>query len=348
MADALFAEWAQSNPAEAAKVVTELAGGALRYSASLLVASQWAEADPRAAATWALSLPGKEELQRASASTGFHFVTPVSRMLEVWINRDPSDLVAWLQQLPAGSQKQNLILGACGLNNEERHDLGITDQLLALLPEGKNRDDAYAMSGERLAMYDPSGAIAWARSLRDDNLEREMLPNMLSALSGDSLQIALDEFARLRAASGGVLDLKQLSFSPGADPAIFGAWAVQQPNNGDDVQNIARAWLDYDQQAAEAWIDSLSGSARDHALRGKIAQQLSGVSFSGNYDGPVLRKATETLPQITEPSVREDAAVAIAEPWLRRDAESARQWLAAAPISDELRQKLITESKRAH
>ncbi len=67
-----------------------------------------------------------------------------------------------------------------------------------LLPEGKERDKAFAECAERIANRDPETALAWVLGQPEERMERLMLPAMLDKLSGDEMLAALQGDSKIK------------------------------------------------------------------------------------------------------------------------------------------------------
>lgn len=272
LGDMIFLPWTQSNPREAAAAAARLPESALRAVALDLVARQWAEADPNAAIAWTLELPrGARDFDRHSL--GAWYGSPMTSVIETWIDGDSDGLLKWLQDLPDDGKKPRLIDDALTFGVENRHDLALAEKLTALMPEGKGRDYTLAQCADRLAMHDQAGTLAWVKSQADGQLEGQMLGGMLPNLSGDNLREALQEIQRLNAAGGTQISLTQLSFGPGSTPQVAADWAVQQPNNDEYLRKVTAVWMTFDPNQAKAWVDSLPSPAKEKAALGLVPRK---------------------------------------------------------------------------
>ncbi len=340
VAHALFDQWMQKNPAEAAHAAAQLPEGSLRFMALPLVARQWAEINPREAMAWASAVNFKLAVN-PTMGIGSYTLTPVNSVLQTWIDQDPAAAMAWLQALPDDKQKTGLINVSCGYSIENSHDPQAVTPFLMLLPEGATRDYAFSGSANRISISDPSAALAWSVGLKDDRLEGLMLPQILSQLSGSDLDGALREIERLNAGAKRPIDLASLRFGQLSDPKepeTMAAWALRQPGQQPYLGQVLSAWMSYTPDSATAWLNALAPPVRDQALSGMIGSAFGGPILD---PGPIFKRSADWVSQISDPQMRDSAAQSLAGRWLKRDPESAREWLANAPISSQLKSQLL-------
>ena len=160
VAEALFGGWTQSAPKAAAEAAAQLPEGDLRTAALWQVAQEWADASPAEAFEWAVTLPMNPE-ELGHPGLGSYQNNAQNGALQAWVSQDAGAVVDRLQQLPDGPLKTTLIYAACGFDVEAKHDPASATDFLMLLPEGKERDKAFAECAERIANHDPETALAW-------------------------------------------------------------------------------------------------------------------------------------------------------------------------------------------
>jgi hypothetical protein len=100
LANALYRQWAASEPAAAAAHAARGIQGEGWRSPVLQVVNTWAQQDPVAAANWSLSLPDGEPRARA-----------LSQVMREWGRDDPTSTANWIYTLPVGPQRDTAVAG---------------------------------------------------------------------------------------------------------------------------------------------------------------------------------------------------------------------------------------------
>ncbi|HWB04450.1 MAG TPA: hypothetical protein VG796_15585 [Verrucomicrobiales bacterium] len=142
------------------------AAGQSRYYADDVIHRQ-AATDPAKVLAWADDLPGNSQLRgRAQQSA-----------LSAWASYDTGSAIAYAGQRPAEEQPQlyAAISGAWAAS-----DTYGSSQWIASLPEGMNRDQAASALITQLSSREPESALAWTRSIGDENLQRSSYVNLFS------------------------------------------------------------------------------------------------------------------------------------------------------------------------
>ncbi len=123
---------------------------------------RWAEADPKAAASWA---SGLQDSSIAAATT--------KQIAIAWANKDLTAAVEWVSGLPDGTARQAAVLGlgyeAARNNSFEAFDL------VAALPPSSERDSLLVHITRQWAAADSTEAATWANRVPDVALRERLL-----------------------------------------------------------------------------------------------------------------------------------------------------------------------------
>jgi hypothetical protein len=334
--EAIFAQWALRDAASAAAHAARLSEGSFRTSAQRLVAQQWAESDPKQAMAWADSLPDRlpgELLGFGGVITwtdGADRTNAANSILETWIMRDPAAAIDWLGNLPDDPWKLAAVAHACSRNTELNHDPDIAVQLLNLIPEGKRQDTGYTEIAKRMSLIDPQSAIALLSLAKEERAKNSIMSGLASDLKGDNL------LAALRQSTGVSFE----NITRWGDPETAFNWALQQQGNEKFLPKIAGAWIAKDPDHAAELVNTLPVAMKDATFSGAIDAFLNGL-FSPQEAPKSFARAGTWIPEISDPTIRQDAYQKLAQRWLKIEPQSARRWIDSIPISGELKSQLL-------
>jgi len=183
---------------------------------------------------------------------------------------------------------------------------------------------------------DAPAARAWAESVADPAIKTE-LQTLLAEQEADKDPTA---FLTLAASSGaGTIDSRHISRAISAmndmTPAEAAAWISRLPGTTAPgvVRDVARSWLERDEQAAWQWVSTQPASpTRDAALAGSVQHWVARNQ---------LDNATAAVGAISDPAVQTSTRLQIATSLYRQNPERAQSWLATQPISQEARDTLF-------
>ncbi len=215
---------------------------------SLLVRT-WAQADPGAAAAWAVS---------HSDSAGGPRV--VRQAVVVWADTNLPAAIEWVDKLPAGDARQTASI-AVGYE-AARSDPVQALNLAIPLPQSHARDELLVYGMRQYASKEPEAASQWAVQVEDPGLRNRLLEAVSTAASVSDPSSAAS--------------LVSASMSPGADqnraavtvvqrwaqlsPQSAAAWVNIFPVGGvrtDAIEHLIGIWSRQDPQAATNWLNSL-------------------------------------------------------------------------------------------
>ena len=182
---------------------------------------------------------------------------------------------------------------------------------------------------------DPHGAARWALGIGDEALRNQVLTG-----------VAI-EFAQAAPAEAAALVMS--NFTPGVardsavatvtmrwattDPAAAAAWAVEQTGeNGRDalVRATLTHWVESDPAAAWQWVATIpAGPVQETAIGHYV------TAWADHDPAAALNWAVG--------NGRDAALAPVVQRWLSAQPQQARAWVAAAPIADETKYRLLND-----
>jgi hypothetical protein len=225
-----------------------------------LLFARWAETDPQAALEQSKTMGFPEMfMARAGVVTG------------------------WAASNPEGLAKQYT-------DNPD-------DFRMRMGPGGGGGDTVAMIAGE-WAKQNPAAALAWARTLGEDEI-------------GDAIGGLFNELAQ-------------------KDPneALRMAQGLSAEERVNAYRSIAETWAVADYDAADKWINGLSGEERDLA-RGEAVQALAGID--------PRRASTEAL-RLPEGELRDSLIADVSREWSRESPSAALQFLTTNGTEDAVQQ----------
>jgi len=154
-----------NTPAAVAEYVQHLPAGILRGNAWSIATQQWAEVDPKAALTWAVTVP-------LECWENDHRYRPLAGAIGRWMEADPESATRWAATLENDADGEHL------LSTPLQYWLSVDSRRaiswLQSLPPGRSRDFAVAALGSRLAWHNPGEHPFWLDTISDESLKKEI------------------------------------------------------------------------------------------------------------------------------------------------------------------------------
>lgn len=299
----LFAAWAKTDPAAAARRLAELHPKYRDYDAVGLVARALAQKDMNAAFEFAkavddyrladfiqriaLEVWGQSDPHAAANYILAQFPEKQqARALDVfaksWAERDPAASLAFAQKLNDPASK-NYYLALVFDGYAARVPRGAVDAFSAMPPESVNRGNLANIISRNWAKNDPAAAAAWAATFTEDDPARgPALKQSIAAWSQTDPVKASEFIAKL--APGQSLDESIAVFVAGAvsavpDSASEWAGSIQRPElRRAAYGSIATYYATRDIEEGQKWVQSL-GALPDGWLK-DIVRRMSGDGSS--------------------------------------------------------------------
>jgi hypothetical protein len=325
--ETLFENWMDKDPEEAVLFATKFPTGWDRQAAIRSVAQKLADMDPQRALQWAEALSDSD----AFGSTGMD--SPLARIASKWMADDPESAFRWLKGRPVDSRTAGLVFFSYGAAFNV--DPELSAKIISMLPNGQIQEAARVGLMSIWSNSDLDGALMWVER-QDEETQRDMFPVLLGQLAMRDPERALSLAAKLgdkREAAEYNVAINWAKW----DPAAAARWIGPQPTNAHQLTEIVSAWLQRDHFAASKWMNAVAeGTVKDEVL-GNVAKQLE-------HSYPQI--ALSWIAGIGAEEARQKAYDSLADAWLTDDPMEARKVIAAAPLSDELRAKLLQRSSK--
>lgn len=306
--------WVRQDAASAAAYAGSLNDGPQRRQALDNIANGMAQQDPAAALAWAKALPkasesmnmvrsvigqvARRDPQAALAMTQAQPLREQRQLLsgvaQNWMRHDSEGAIAWIRTMDDSATRQDCLSNMAyqAVWNGVESLKGVMD----LLPKGQARRTTLENISGSLGWSDPDAALAWAKTLPQE--DRDLVIGRLSGSAAES------------------------------DPVAAAAMAGALPPSAESVgalSNIASIWAGKDPEAALAWAATLeSDKARQDATSAALTQ----------WADRDPEKAAGATGQITDANARRTARDRIAAVWAQKSPAEAEKWAAALPPED--------------
>lgn len=222
------------------------------------------------------------------------------------------------------------------------------------LESSTNRTGPLTGIAETWMTKDPDAAIAWMNDLPDSSgkvtLFETLAFNLASSNPAEAVRVGM-------AIPADSLRDKSLAYPVSSwirsDPNAAADWALHNEESDTRravLRNVAADWIRDDPAKARAWIQSLPANAtKDIMLRDAAGMIANGASYGDRVDGPLIasmsseaiRTTAETLSEIGDARLRQEAYLTLAGKWLRSEPEAARAWIDALSIPPQEKEKLL-------
>jgi hypothetical protein len=297
------------------------------------------------------------------AHPGAHTVKAVLETMADW---DPAQASQWLNEVPPGRQRQEMIHQIAHRWAEE--DLsGTLDWMETLDPRSQN--EALQSVSHHWARQDPAAAAEFAAALPPSAQRREALSEIAHVWAETDLNQASQWAETLgpdrQPALHGILTTA-VEQDPQLASQLVARWSETAPPNAhrDWAGHLAGEWSEYDPVAASQWAESLPEHAevQPHAIA-RVADHwvqqdsMAASEWIGNLpQGDSRNAATERLVDHVATSDPDSAyhwALSVAdrgqqtdllhhvfEQWKDLDPVTAQDTLQNAPLSSDQRQRL--------
>ena len=226
-------EWVESLPPES------------RAQARAAVIENWGWNDPVAAMTW-VNEKISDETQAGLTQN----------VIQMWIKRRPADAQAWVEKLPPGPVRQQVVettastLAATGQSEAALKWLG------QLLPESQSKVASTAAS--QLAWTNPAAAARWTENIEPDENSAPLFGQIAERWAAVDFKATATWINQLPA--GTPRDSAVIRYASAVakvDPAGAAEWAMttsDERSRSKLVSAVAVEWLRRDQTGAEKWL----------------------------------------------------------------------------------------------
>jgi hypothetical protein len=317
--EAIFKNWVERNPVEAAACATNNTPNVYRRDAIEAVARAWAETDLPRAFQWLESLPEKDTIGVSARHS------PLALILARWMDDDPDAAIRWIEERPPDSQSARLLADVGLKTMYQTRDPLLSAKIISMLPLGESKT-AWNNLMYRWWYEDPEGAIDWVESQAED-VQRDVLPAIAWELGERDPERALKIVAKLGDKGAKVLDHVIAGWA-NRQPAAAAEWLRGQPANPEALASVAFQWVQRDAAEAAEWINSVEeGPAKDRALS-QVAER-----FASSH--PEI--AVEWIAAMRDAKARNEAYDEVVDFWIYVDPAAARKWLTTASLPEDMK-----------
>jgi hypothetical protein len=385
---AVLIGWAKHDPAAALRT---LGPGLLQQPDPLYdlfgsichAMEQWSVRDPAAALDWALAQPIPDgDPGRSILGFGWVFalnhpeaVRPFLDALALhddapnrarvtqgvfgsWVRGDRSAALAWLETLPDGAQRSDLVISA--LNG-----FGTIDDFMALarrVPDSQKREEKIVSRLSWWAKEKPEAALAWMAEQDDPALVRassKVEGGLIVDLAASAPAAAVARWEAMPPGDARIESAVPLaaqwarSDSPAATRWLFQQLTAADPaapqtvNIASQLRSVTGGWIAQDPAGYFEWVETLpAGAPRERAIETLANSSPYARNRNENLIDPPPRAAyAEKLSQLKDPAIRERALHTHLAAWLRSDLHSARAWIESSEsLSPEAAARLLTDA----
>jgi hypothetical protein len=337
-----FAEaWARHDLPAALAWLMELPEGRTKNWANEGVVEPWSRADPRAAAAYFESFPGRNQYM-------------LMHVAGIWASKDLHEAAAWAAGLqPGGSQSGVLskIISVWARKDPEAAWNFATSVDAGLLAEDRGR--ALGFIASAWADQDVEKALSWFQDLSPGMVSSDGVEAIWVKLAEDDPRSAAGFLASLPAGiprSEAVVKLAAMWAHEDIGEALVWLDELRGEEQGQALGEVMETWAESDPQAALSYLRRLpSGETRDGFVeriirRVALAEPEEASAFLGELSGESSRESAiqtiawkwsnanparaaiwaESLP---EGKARKDAVGAIASAWAENDFAEVEAWL---------------------
>ena len=340
----IFQELARIAPAEAVAAFNRLSDGG-REATAHAFASAWLESDPAAALRWVDSLsgePGESGARNAVITNllGTNIDEALVRMRQ-W--NLPEDTINGLLRMAARQHPEALLGRLDSLPpNQRAAVIGVVlrerlssdpEQMVAIARASLPSDQAATLisdSWQRWIAEDRPAAEAWAATVRDSSLR----PGLELAKLRDTARTDPNLFLSSVANYPGAFETEKsliLDALAQLNSDVAGDWIARHPGvvDPDFVAATAAGFFEWNRDEALVWAHLLPPGETQNRALASIAQRWTA---SGDP-----AQAAATLAAITDPRVQTGTRFQVFSTLYRKDRAAAVQWLAAQPVTPEIR-----------
>jgi hypothetical protein len=318
---ALLWRWVELDRNGAFAFVNSLAEGAIKKQGITVLLEMLARSNPQFLAQMALTMPNSEsstELIRGLAG--------------IWSQTDVQSAFAWASQLTEGQNRTDALVTI--RSQWAAQDPKAVSAQISQLPQDSSTAGLIATVAAHWGASDPAQAIDWANGLPESQ-KTLALSDLLGAWAQSHPLTAADYAAQLPPGEMQNQAVRSVVSSwASQNPEQVASWVLQFPA-GDlrdqGISEVVSAWNNLDSDAVKNWALNLpAGTTRDVALK----------NFAEDITQSTPEKAAEIVALIGDSSEQERTLEPVLRSWAESDPQSARNWLAALNVSEELKTRL--------
>jgi hypothetical protein len=317
----LIRQWAKMDPKGAYLHYKTFPEGEMKMGAMGVIASELAAKDPQFLATELANMPASRSRRGL-----------IQELAQAWGQADVQRAYAWAQGLTEDPGRHDALAIICA--QWARED---PRQAAAKIDGVADRDfktSLIATVAEQWGAQDPAAAVRWASALPES--EKSLaVASLIEAWAHTDPPGAASYVTQLPAGEMQNRSAMAVVASWAAqDPGATAAWVLQFPDDTlreNGIRETVKDWISVNADDALGWTEKLpDGANKDIAL----------ASFADNAAYWSPERAAAVVGAIRDPKRREDATENTLRSWVEIDPASAKRWLAASDVPDQLRTRL--------
>jgi hypothetical protein len=340
----ILQQLARIAPAEAVAAFNRLSDGG-REATAQAIASAWVASDPAAALRWVESLGGKPgESGARNAVISQLLGTDIDQALVCMRQWNlPEDEASMLIRMATHHNPEALLSRLDALSPTQRASvLGITlrqrfssdpEQMVALTRASLPSDQAANLIGEswgRWLAEDRPAAEAWASTVQDSSIRSSIELAKLRDTANTDPRLFLSSIDNYPAALASEKPLILAALGQ-LNADVVASWIARHPGivAPEYVSAAAAGYFEWNRDEALIWAHSLPPGNEQNQALASIAQQWTNTGDSA--------QAATTIAAITDQNIQTGTRFKVFTSLYRKDRAAATQWLAAQPVTPEIR-----------
>lgn len=350
------------NPSAAVARAMTMPEGDLRESAISSAMRAWFDKNPQAAMAWVMQRPDMP---------GGYGRTLMENAVPRWAEFDPGAATRFVQNLPPGKQRDNLISAVAttlvyrDADQARQWVLSLPDDgakaealrrvvmvwssndpvaaaaFVARQPDNGNTGRMLWFVGRSWSAMDPEGALVWASAQPAGTFAKEIASQALGAIAAEDPARAIAALDALRAP-----DVRAA-----ATAAIAGRWAINDPQaaarwllelpktdaNSAALQGAISSWTPGDPAVVARWLETLNGDPRRDVAVEAFARAAQA------YDPATAAAWANT---ISDAGTRRPLVMDLVGAIAKFDAPAAREWVLGQSLDAVERKALFDQIDR--
>ncbi len=359
MYQSLARNLARIEPQEAIKLVASIPSASHRSDAINNIAVNWAHYDTDAAVTWINTLDNPANRKKAIVNVAsslahrdpkkamavleqaqINEAHNYSSVLANWFEHDSDQALSWLQNMPPGTKRDQVLQSSSYYL--ARNDIDLAIQLSGEISDRNNQNNFLNNVASQWASQDPHSALAWFGSLTDESTKEAVAQSLVRSVAEVDLQSAITFVTNLPANSKITAEAFPQLVDGVARHDVQQALSLanQAPSDElkeDSLARVMQQWTRNDPYAASHYLDNMSpGSAKDKAIR----------SFTLQIRDDDPEAAAIWGDAIQDEGQRKSALINVFYSWKRQDQQAAREFLQKQNYDSQLNQQLTSILER--
>jgi len=358
--ESVMGKWFVSDPDGAVSWISSISRAQTRNRLLANALSGYARSNPKGAASYVHLITSAKDRKDAYLN-----------IVREWADQDPVGAVAWAKDWPETMRGEIGIIFLGQLSGMDRMDLAV--QLVMSWPESKTQIDLMGNLARQWAQNDLEGAIAWFKTLPPGRGWDKVLET-LGGEWGDVDPKGALAYAQSVPSSVSVRNFiwSVVGSLVQNDPAAAADWALSIPDAAQRkdmlVNFVIKSWTGSAPEAAATYAAALQDGELQTAAVLKIVGESAFwngadlAAWVGKFPPGDLRDQCVEM-EVSHGAYRDPAAVVamldacndpqliqkygeqIGNAWLREDPNSAVAWIQNSTLSNDVKQRLLSQPK---